>query len=108
MDEVHINYCERVGLFYANFLPDCFCAFLLEHSLTSQVTFSRFRSAFLSDLYCSHSEVKHSNKKGLIDEWAVHLIMGRDLNGSNPGGVKCFSNRLSFESNSSVISWFMF
>ena len=47
-----------VLLFYANFLLDGFCAFLLEHSLTSQVTFSRFRSSFLSDLYCSHSEIK--------------------------------------------------
>ena len=39
-----------------------FCAFLLELSLTSQVTFSRFRSSFLSDLYYSHSEVKLFSK----------------------------------------------
>ena len=48
----------NVLVFYAFFLPDRFCAFLLKHSLTSQVTFSRFRSLFLSGLYCSHSEVK--------------------------------------------------
>ena len=30
-----------------------FFAFLLEHSLTSQVTFSRFRLSFLSDLFFS-------------------------------------------------------
>ena len=44
--------------FHAIFLLDRFCAFLLEHSLTSQVTFSRFRSSFLSDVYCAHTEVK--------------------------------------------------
>ena len=44
--------------FNANFLLDRLCAFLLEHSLTSQVTFSRFRSSFSSDLDCSHFEVK--------------------------------------------------
>ena len=33
--------------------------------------------------------------------------MDRELNGSNPVGVKCFSTRLSFESNSSDISRFI-
>ena len=56
--EVHINYCKRVGLFYANFLLDYFSAFILENFLTSQVIFSRFRSSVLSDLYFTHSEVK--------------------------------------------------
>ena len=32
--------------FYANFLLDRFCAFVLEHFLTSEVTFSRFTSFF--------------------------------------------------------------
>ena len=44
--------------FNAKFSLDRFCAFRLEHSSTSQVTSSRFRSSFLCDLYCSHSEVK--------------------------------------------------
>ena len=35
-----------------------FCLTVFALSLTSQVTFSRFRSSFLSDLYCSDSEVK--------------------------------------------------
>ena len=41
LNEVHSNYCKRVGPFYANSLLDCFCAFLLEHFLTLLVTFSR-------------------------------------------------------------------
>ena len=45
-------------LFHANFSLDRFCVFPLEHSLTSQVTFLRFRSSILSDLYCFHSDVK--------------------------------------------------
>ena len=57
LNKVHSNYCKRVGLLYANFSLDRFCTFLLEHSLTSEETFSRFRS-FLRDIYCSHSEVK--------------------------------------------------
>ena len=70
--------------------------FFLEHSLTSQVTFSRFRSSFLSDLYCSHSEVKlvaniksvtAKQNKGLIAEWSVHQVMNREVSG---GGVKYF------------------
>ena len=53
-NEVWSNYCKRVCLF-SNFSLDRFCAFFREYS---QVTFSRFRSSFLSGLYCSHSEVK--------------------------------------------------
>ena len=34
--------------------------------------------------------------------------MDQEVSGSNPGGVKCFCNRLSFKSNSSDISRFMF
>ena len=45
-------------VFIQNSSLDRFCAFLLEHSLTSHVTFSRFGSSFLSDFFCSHSEVK--------------------------------------------------
>ena len=36
------------------------------------------------------------------------MVMKREGNGSNPGGGKCFSARLSFERNSSDISRFMF
>ena len=68
------------------FLLDGFCAFLLEYSLTSHVTFSRFRSSFLSDLYCSHSEVKlkykrlqHSEKQKVIAEWVVLQVRDRGL-----------------------------
>ena len=34
----------------------------------------------------------------------MHLVKNRQGSGSNPGGVKCFFIRLSFESNSSNIS----
>ena len=50
-------------------MPDRFCVFLLEHSLTSQMTFSRFRSSFVSDLYCSHSEVKLVVYMKLLAAW---------------------------------------
>ena len=59
-------YCKRVGLFYANFSLELFCAFLLEYSVTSQVTFSRFPSPFPSDLNCSHSEAKPVSKRKVI------------------------------------------
>ena len=84
--------------------------------LTSQVIFSGFRSLLLCELFCSHSEVKlvanimlvaAKQKKGRIAEWSVHLVMDWEVSGSNTGGFKCFSNRLSFESNSFDISWFM-
>ena len=48
--------------FNANFSLDRFGASLGKPFLTSQVTFSRFRSSFLSDLYCSHSEIKLFDK----------------------------------------------
>ena len=38
----------------------------------------------------------------------MHLVMEREVSGSNPGGVECFSTQLSFESNSSHISRLMF
>ena len=38
----------------------------------------------------------------------MHLVMDREVSGSNPGGGKCFSTRLSFESRPSDISRFMF
>ena len=38
--ESWINGCKRVGLFYAEFLMDHFCAFVQEHSLTCWVTFA--------------------------------------------------------------------
>ena len=37
----------------------------------------------------------------------VHLVMDLEVNGSNPGGVKYYSCRLSFERNSSDISGFV-
>ena len=44
------------------FFMQIFCLTILrffqEHSLTSQVTFSRFHFSFLSDLCCSHSKGK--------------------------------------------------
>ena len=73
-----------------NFFAGPFCDFLLEHSLTSQVTFSRFRSSFLTDLYCPQSEVKlvanvksvaAYKKQGSIAEWSVQLIMDREFSG---------------------------
>ena len=47
-----------VHFFNVNFSLVRFCAFLLELSLTSQVTFFSSRYSFLSDLYCSHTEAK--------------------------------------------------
>ena len=44
---------------------------------------------------------------GEIAQSAVHMVMKREVNGSNPGGVKLFSTRLSFESNLSDMSRFM-
>ena len=38
----------------------------------------------------------------------MHMGMDLEVSGSNAGGVKYFSTRLSFESNSSEISRFMF
>ena len=63
--EVRRNYFKRIG-FLCKFSAGLFFAFLLEHSLTSQVTFSRFHFSFLSDLDCSHSEVKRVAKIKLI------------------------------------------
>ena len=89
-----------------------FCAFLLEHSLISRMTFSRFRSSFLSDLFCSHSEVKlvantksvvAYESKGQIAQSEVQKVIKREVNGWNRGGVKCFSTGLSFESYSSDV-----
>ena len=55
-----------------------------------------------------HQALGHAEDHALIEEWAVHMVMYREGRGSKPGGVKCFSTRLSFESNSSDISRFMF
>ena len=48
----------NVLVFFMQFFRLTILRFFLEHSMTSQVTFSRFRSSFLSNLCCSHSEVK--------------------------------------------------
>ena len=96
LNEVHSNYCKFVGLL-CNFFAWPFCAFLLEHSLTSQATFSRFHYAFLTDLNCSHSEVKlvpninwlqQTNLRVCWPHWAVLLVRDQEVNGSNPGVVK--------------------
>ena len=52
-----------------SFLVNCFCAFLLEHSLNFQVKFSCFRCSFLNDLYCSHSELKPIANIKSVAEW---------------------------------------
>ena len=77
---------------------------------------SCFRSSFLSDLFCSHSEVKLIANIKLVaakkeeTNSTVSSAYGyeREVNGSKHGGVKCFFIRLSFESNSSDISRFLF
>ena len=65
------------------------------------MTFSRFCSSFLSDLYCSHFEIKlvaniksvvECRNQGQIAQLAVHMVMNREINGSIPGGVKCLSH----------------
>ena len=62
--------------------------------MTSQVTFSRFRSSFLSDLYGSHSAVKlvaninwlhYIKNKVLMTQLEVLGVTVREVNGSNPG-----------------------
>ena len=96
LNDFHSNHSNSVGLFDANFSLDSFCAFLLEHSLTSQVILSRICS-FLNDFYFTHCELKlvaninyslqHRNIKGEIAEWAVLQVREREVNGSNPGMV---------------------
>ena len=64
------------------------------------MTFSRFRSLFLSNLYCSHSEVKlvaslnwlqHIKNTVLMAQLEVPVVTVREVNGSNPGGGKVFA-----------------
>ena len=43
-----------------------------------------------------------------MDELSVHVVIDREVNGSNPGVVNFFSTRLSCESSSSDICRFMF
>ena len=81
--------------FHANFLLDHFCAFPLEHALTSQVTFSLFRASFLRNLYCSHSEVKLVAKISSISalqKEETDSRVGREVHGSNPVVVNYFCN----------------
>ena len=58
------------------------------------MTFLRFRSSFLSDLFCSHSEVKlvaninwlqHSKNKVLMVQLELLGVTVREVNDSNPG-----------------------
>ena len=113
LNEVHSNYCKRVGLFYANFSLDHFAVFFLENSLTSQVTFSRFRSSFLSDIksvaqfFANIKSVAEYQKEG------PNSTVGSPY-GYEPGGQllasrwgQMFFTRLSFESSSSDISRFI-
>ena len=90
MNEVHSNYCKSVGLFYANFLLDHFCAFLLDYSVASRVTFLLFRSSFLSDLYCSHFEVKLVAEQEYQQEGTDSRIGSAAGEGS---GGPCFGSR---------------
>ena len=115
LNEVHSDYYKRVGLL--QFFCSTISRFSLEYFFSSQVSFSRFRSSFLSDVYCSHSEVNlvaniksflHIYSKGLITQWSERLVMYLEINGSKSSGANFFSTRLSFESNSSDISWFVF
>ena len=77
---------------------------------------SCFRSSFLSDLYCSLSEVKlvaniklvAAKKDGINSRVGSAYGYERKVNGSIHDGVKCFFIRLSFECNFSDISRFMF
>ena len=63
------------------------------------LTFSRFRSSILSDLFCSYSEVKlvaninwlqHSKKTVLLAQLELIGVRFREVNGSNPGRGKVF------------------
>ena len=66
-NEVLSNYCKHVSLFYAKFWLDCFCDFVLQHSLTSQVTCLRLSSSFLCNPNCCHSEVNFfANVKAIV------------------------------------------
>ena len=59
---------------------------------------SCFRSSFLSDLFCSHSELKlvaniklvAAKKEGTNSTVGCAYGYEREVNGSNHGGVKCF------------------
>ena len=115
LDEVHNCYCKRVGLFLQIFCWTV-CDFLLDHSLTSQMTFSSLSLLILSDLYCSHSTVKlvaniklfyHIYRKVLIACVASASGYGSGVQWFDSRRVKNFSTRLSFKSNSSDISRFM-
>ena len=94
--EVHSNYCKLVGLFYVNFS--------LYHFLSEFFTLSFFEVKLDANV----KWLQHRKNKSHIAQSVVHKVMKREVNGSNPGGVKCFSTRLSFESNSSDISRLMF
>ena len=61
------------------------------------MTFSRFRSSFLSNLYCSHSEVRlvvninwlqHIKNTVLMAQLEVLGVTDREVSGTNPGGGK--------------------
>ena len=59
------------------------------------MTFSRFRSSFLSNLYCSHSEVKvvaniNWLQKVLMAQLEVLGLTVREVSDSNRGGGKFF------------------
>ena len=53
--------------------------------MTSQVTFSDFHSSFLSDLFCSHSEVK---LVAYINSVAANEIQGQGSRVVNASGYK--------------------
>ena len=68
--------------------------------MISQLTFSHFRSSFLSDLYWSHSEVKlvaninwlqHRKNKVLMAQFNVLGVTVWEVNGSNSGRERVFA-----------------
>ena len=74
LNDFDSNFCKRACLFYAIFSL-CNFELFFWNILTSQVTFSRFRSSFLSHIYCSHSKVKLvANKKSVaaLQKYVMH------------------------------------
>ena len=63
--------CSRTKcvVIFVNVFGSTVYELFFDHSLSSQVTFFRFRSSFLSDLYCAHSELKLVAKIKLIETY---------------------------------------
>ena len=72
------------------------------------LTILRFSSSTVYDFSSDFFTLSFFICECLIAQLAVHLDQDREVNGSNPGVVKIFSTRLSFESNSSDFSRLIF